>query len=287
MIGASELIIADSGRVYHLDLLPGEVAEKIILVGDPSRVDMIASYFDTIECNVTHREFHTITGTYKGKRVTAMSSGISSDNIDILMTELDALFNVDFATREIKEELTSLEIVRLGTCGVLQAEIALGDFVLSRKSIGLDGVINFYYGSDEYRDTDIEDSFISSLEWHSSLPRPYVVTASEELSDRFKDITVDGFTACGGGFFAPQGRTVRLKPIIDNMVERISDFDFNGLKITNFEMEGAALTAMCNMMGHKTTTICLAIAHRIHKDSSINYNNRMSKLIEKTLDILL
>ncbi len=287
MISESDLLITAEGRVYHLNLLPGEVSTKIIVVGDPSRVDMVANYFDTIECNITHREFHTITGSYKGNRITVMSSGISSDNIDIMMTELDALFNVNFNTREVKSELTELELVRIGTCGALQDSIELGDFVISRKGIGLDGVLNFYEGSEAVRIREIEEAFDEQLEYDSSLPYPYVVSSDSELTDRFSDIAVEGFTVCGGGFFAPQGRIVRLRPLIENMIEKIIAFDYNGLKITNFEMEGAALSGMAALMGHKATTICLAIAHRTKRESNIDYGTRMEELIVAVLNKLI
>lgn len=286
MIAASELLISDGGRVYHLNLLPEEVADKIILVGDPARVDQIAIFFDTIECNVTHREFHTITGIYKGKRISAMSTGISSDNVDILMTELDALFNIDFATREIKQYLRHLDIVRLGTCGAIQDDLELGDFILSRYSIGLDGMLNFYSGSEKCRYPAIEDSFVRHIDWSTHLPYPYVVKSSDELADRFCNFTVDGFTACAGGFFGPQGRKVRLDPAIDNMVEKVSSFCYNDLKITNFEMEGASVIAMAQMLGHRATTVCVAVAHRTKQESNIDYVVRMNELIGRTLAII-
>lgn len=286
MIGASELLLTDSGRIYHLNLLPSEVADKVILVGDPDRVNLIAKFFDSVECDITHREFHTITGTYKGKRVSAMSSGISSDNIDILITELDALFNVDFSTREIKRELRSLEIVRLGTCGALQDGIELGDYVLSRYSIGLDGMINFYGDSESHRELLIEAMFVEQMKWDKCLPYPYVVKSTDELSDRFSGFVRDGFTACAGGFFGPQGRTVRLRPTVSGMTEKLSLFKCNGMKITNFEMEGAAVSAMSSMLGHRSTTVCVVVAHRTKISSNIDYEARMVGLIIKTLDII-
>ncbi len=285
-ISESDLLITDEGRVYHLNLLPTDVAERIIVVGDPARVDMIAKYLDNIECDITHREFHTITGMYKEKRITIMSSGISSDNIDILMTELDALFNIDLGKREVKNTITPLEIVRIGTCGALQENIELGDFVISRYGMGLDGVLNYYENSESVRNSKIEDAFIQQTNWDKTVSRPYVVTSDEELTNRFKDISVDGFTVCGGGFFAPQGRIVRLRPAMEGMVDRITNFDYNGLKITNFEMEGAALSGMAALMGHKTTTICLAIAHRCKKASTVDYGNRMEELIISVLNRL-
>lgn len=286
MIADSELLISKDGRVYHLNLLPEEVADKIILVGDPARVDQIAKFFDRVVCDITHREFHTITGIYNGKRISAMSTGISSDNVDILMTELDALFNIDFVTREIKQHLHHLDIVRLGTCGAVQADLELGDFILSRYSIGLDGLLNFYKCSDVIRNSAIEESFVHQMGWGARLPYPYVVKSSDELADRFKGFTVTGFTACAGGFFGPQGRKVRLDPAIDDMVEKISAFRYNDLKITNFEMEGSAVIAMAEMLGHRATTVCVAVAHRTKMASNINYDERMNKLIERTLDMI-
>lgn len=286
MIKPSELLISEAGRIYHLNLLPSEVADKILLVGDPSRVNQIAAFFDTIECDITHREFHTITGTYQGKRLSAMSTGISSDNVDILMTELDALFNIDFSTREIKPQLRSLELVRLGTCGAIQEHLELGDFIVSRYSMGLDGMLNYYLGTDEYRHSSIEKSFISHMDWSPLLPYPYVVKSSPELADRFRSFAVEGFTACAGGFFGPQGRKVRLSPAVDDMVGKVASFRYNGLAVTNFEMEGAAVIAMAQMLGHKATTVCVAVAHRTKMASNIDYTERMNELIHKTLGII-
>lgn len=286
MIAASELIISEEGRVYHLDLLPSDVATKVILVGDPARVSQVATFFDTIECDITHREFHTITGTYKGKRISAMSTGISSDNVDILITELDALFNVDFATREIKSDLTSLDIVRLGTCGALQDDLELGDFILSRYSMGLDGLVNFYLDSDTVRCLDIERRFVEVMQWSDKLPYPYVVKSSDDLADRMSVFCREGFTACAGGFFGPQGRTIRLRPMVSDMVDRISEFEYDGKHITNFEMEGAAVMAMSLMLGHRAVTACVAVAHRKKHGSNINYTDRMNELIVKTLAII-
>lgn len=284
MISVSDLLISEEGRVYHLDLLPSEVAEKIILVGDPARVNMIANYFDEIECDITHREFHTITGTYKGKRISAMSTGISSDNVDILLTELDALFNIDFNTREVKETITKLDIIRLGTCGALQDDIELGDFVISQYSLGIDGMFNYYKEAKSVRLGDVEKEFIFHMNWSRELPYPYVVKSSSDLSDRFTDIAKKGFTICGAGFFAPQGRTVRLRPKITDMTDNLALFDYNGMRITNFEMEGAAVAAMSEAMGHRATTVCLVVAHRSKKSSNIDYNERMKELILSCLD---
>lgn len=284
MISASDLLISEQGRIYHLNLLPSEVAERVILVGDPARVDMIADYFDTIECDITHREFHTITGTYKGKRISAMSTGISSDNVDILLSELDALFNIDFATREVNENITNLDIVRLGTCGALQDNIDLGDFVISKYSLGLDGMFNYYKEAKSVRLGDVEKEFIFHMNWSRELPYPYAVKASSDLSNRFTDIAKDGFTVCGGGFFAPQGRRLRLRPLIADMTDKLAQFEYNGLRITNFEMEGAAVAAMSSAMGHRATTICLVVAHRVKRSSNIDYNERMKGLIKACLD---
>lgn len=285
-IAPSELLITDDGAVYHLNLKPENISDKIIIVGDPDRVNRIAKFFDSVEFDITHREFHTIGGVYKGKRITAMSSGISSDNIDILMTELDALVNVDFQTREIKKDLKSLDIVRLGSCGALQEDINIGDFILSRYSMSLDGMVNFYEGINKFRFPDIEDVFMRHVEWNGELPRPCVVKSSKELADKFTNFTYEGFTACAGGFFAPQGRIVRLQPLLDNFAERVSTFEYNGLKVSNFEMEGAAVITMARLLGHRATTICLAIAHRLKMDANMDYNKRMDELIIKTLDVV-
>lgn len=286
MILPSELLITDSGTVYHLNLKPEHISNKIILVGDPTRVDLIAKYFDKVDFDITHREFHTIGGTYKGKRITAMSTGISSDNVDILMTELDALVNVDLARREIKSNLQSLDIVRIGTCGALQDEYEFGDFIRSDYSMGLDGMANFYADINKYRLKDIEDAYMKHIGWVSDLPRPYVVKSSQEITDKFISFTKKGFTACAGGFFGPQGRVVRLNPIIDDLVGKTTSFDYKGMKISNFEMEGAAVSAMAHLLGHRATTICVVIAHRTKKETKLNYNDKIEELIVKTLDVI-
>ena len=282
----SELMITNEGAVYHLNLKPENISDKIILVGDPSRVTMIASHFDSIDFDITHREFHSIGGTYKGKHITAMSTGISSDNVDILMTELDALINIDFSTREIKPNLRALDIVRLGTCGALQDSLELGDFILSRYSMGLDGMVNFYADSKKYRFKEIETAYMQHMNWDSELPRPYVVKSSDELSDKFIPFATEGFTACAGGFFAPQGRVVRLKPTVENLVDKTISFEYNGMKVTNFEMEGAAVAAMAHLLGHRATTVCLAVAHRTKKAANTDYDVRMNELIIKTLELI-
>lgn len=284
MISPSDLLLTDDGKVYHLNLAPRDVAPNVILVGDPARVDLVASFFDSIECNITHREFHTITGWRKGKRISAMSTGISSDNVDILMSELDALFNIDLKTREVKQEITQLEVVRIGTCGILQDSIELGSFIMSAHAIGLDGMVSYYADSWRVRMKDVEQAFINELQWSGELPRPYAVRASEDMIKRFKPFTLSGCTVCGGGFFAPQGRTLRLKPTIEGMTDKLAQFHYGQLRITNFEMEGAALTAMCNMLGHKSVTICLGIAHRTKTTTNVNYQTRMAELIELVLD---
>lgn len=286
MILASELLLTDEGAVYHLNLKPEHISDKIILVGDPARVNLIAKQFDKIDFDITHREFHTIGGTYKGKRITAMSSGISSDNIDILMTELDALVNVDLTTREIKSHLRSLDIVRLGTCGALQDEYDFGDFILSDYSMGLDGMANFYADVNKYRFSEIEAAYMKHVGWQVGLPHPYVMKTSQEIADKFQSFTKKGFTACAGGFFGPQGRVVRLNPLIDNLVGKTTSFDYKGMKISNFEMEGAAVSAMAHMLGHRATTICVVIAHRTKKGTKLNYNDKIEELIVKTLDVL-
>ena len=285
MIPASELIINADGSVFHLHLRPEQVADKIVMCGDPGRVDMIASFFDTRECEVSSREFHTITGTYKGKRITALSHGIGPDNIDIVVTELDALKNVDFETREIRQEHHQLEMVRIGTCGGLQPFVPTGSSIVSEKSIGFDGVLNWYADRDKVSDLEFEKALTEYIKYPEKAAAPYVVGADDELAARIcGDDMVMGVTISAVGFYGPQGREVRLKIASPGINQRIGSFEYKGRKITNYEMESAPLAGFARMLGHKAVTVCSVVANRVAKNSSTEYKDAMKVLVQKVLD---
>lgn len=285
-IPSSELIINADGSIFHLHLKPEQLADIVILVGDPGRVAMIAEYFDTRECEVSNREFHTVTGTYKGKRMTVLSTGIGIGNIDICVAELDALANVDFATRRAKEEFRRLTLVRLGTSGAIQQDINVGDVVFSRTSLGFDGLLSYYEGRDSVCDLDLERAFMEHTSWYEKLPYPYFVNADKELYELFKDSTVEGITIAAPGFYAPQGRWVRLRPHDMELNAKIESFRFGERRITNFEMEGSALAGLSALLGHRATTICTIIAQRVAKDACTDYKPFVRRMIEMALDKL-
>lgn len=287
IIPSSELIINPDGSVFHLHLKPGQIADTIVLVGDPGRVETVAAYFDSREVEVASREFRTVTGSYKGKRLSVISTGIGTDNIDIVMTELDALVNINFNTSSIKPTKTRLTILRLGTSGALQPDIPLGAFVFARTSIGFDGLLNFYKGRDEVCEHDIESKFIEYVKWNELLPRPYFVNSDKELYELFSDKTVDGITISAPGFYAPQGRWVRLEPADTTLNEKIESFRYNGRCITNYEMESSAIAGLSMLMGHRAGTICTIIAQRAVKESNTDYSSYISSMIEMALSKLL
>lgn len=286
IIPASELILNDDGTIFHLHLLPEQIADIVILVGDPGRVALVSSFFDNIECDVANREFKTVTGTYKGKRMTVMSTGIGIGNIDISVTELDALANIDFETRQVKDEFRQLTLVRLGTSGAIQKDINVGDFVFSRTSLGFDGLLNYYKGRNDVCDLEIEKAFMAHTNWDELLPKPYFADADKGLWELFKDSTIEGITIAAPGFYAPQGRWVRLAPADIHLNEKIESFNFEGRRITNFEMEGSALAGMAALMGHRATTICTIIAQRIAKDACTDYKPFVKQMIQMALDKL-
>jgi uridine phosphorylase len=285
-IPASELIINEDGTIFHLHLLPEQIADIVILVGDPGRVEMVASFFDSRECEVANREFKTITGSYKGKRMTVLSTGIGIGNIDICVTELDALANIDFTTRQVKDNFRQLTLVRLGTSGALQSDIKVGEAIFSRTSVGFDGLLNYYAGRNEVCDLEIEKAFIEHTAWNELLPKPYFIDADSSLAELFKDVTREGITIAAPGFYAPQGRWVRLQPQDLTLNEKIESFDFGGRKITNFEMESSALAGMAALMGHKAATICTIIAQRIALDACTDYKPFVRQMIANALDKL-
>ena len=283
-IAESELIINSDGSIFHLHIRPEQLARNVILVGDPGRVAMFKPYFQTLECEGASREFVWATGVYNNSRITVLSTGIGTDNIDIVMTELDALANIDFATREVKPEHTTLNVVRLGTCGALQPEIPLGAFILSHISIGFDGLMNWYANREEVTNVDMEQAFMKHMNWPKDLPTPYFVSASQNLIDLFADSTVRGMTISSPGFYGPQGRVVRQGLAMPNMLEDIESFRYEDRKITNFEMEGSAIAGIAGHLGHEAITVCCAIAHRYLKDANTDYKPRVAQLVKLVLD---
>lgn len=281
----SELIINEDGSIFHLHLTPQQIADKIMLVGDPGRVSLVASYFDEKEFEVESREFKTITGTYKGKRLTVLSTGIGCDNIDIVMNELDALANIDFETRTEKDEHRTLTLVRIGTCGGLQPNTPTGTYIASMKSIGFDGLLNFYAGRNEVCDLPLEEAFKAHMNWSPLLAAPYVIDANAELIDRIAaNDMVRGITIACGGFFGPQGRELRIPLADPKQNEKVESFVYQGLHITNFEMESSALAGLSALLGHKAMTCCMVIANRLAKEVNANYKNSINGLIELVLD---
>lgn len=285
-IPSSELIINDDGSVFHLHILPEDLADTVIMMGDPGRVNTIAEHFDTIELDKQSREFHTITGTYHGKRVTAMSHGIGTDNIDIVMTELDALANIDFKTRLPKEEHRRLTILRIGTCGAAQPDIPLGSYILSHISIGFDGVLNWYKDGEKIFLMDFENAFIKHMDWPARYARPYFVRSSARIVERFQDWTVKGMTVSAPGFYGPQGRSVRLELTMPDLIEKLESFSYEGYRVTNIEMESSALAGLAALLGHDAATVCLAIANRHAKESNPDYKPLMAQLLRRALDTL-
>lgn len=285
----SELIINSDGSVFHLHVKPEQLADKVILVGDPGRVALVASHFDTKECDIESREFHTITGTYKGKRITVISTGIGCDNIDIVMNEVDALANIDFNTREERATLRQLEVVRIGTCGGLQLNTPAGTFICAEYSIGFDGLLNFYAGRNAVCDLQIERALLNHLGWSGNMcqPAPYVVAADKELVERIaKNDMVRGFTVACGGFFGPQGRELRIPLADPHQNEKIESFEYNGMRINNFEMESSALAGLAKLMGHKATTVCMVIANRRAQKADTGYKSHIDDLIKLVLERL-
>ena len=284
---ASQLIINADGSAFHLHLQPQFLADKVILVGDQNRVDMVASFFDegSIECDVQSREFHTITGRYHGKRISCISTGIGTDNCDIVMNEIDALANIDFATRTEKTEKRSLEIVRVGTCGGMQEDIPLGTFLVSEKSIGFDGVLAFYEGRDEVCDLGFENALVDFIHYPAKAARPYVVAANKDLVNRIAgNDMMRGCTIAANGFYGPQGRVLRVGLAVPDINERISDFRYEGQRITNYEMEGSCIAGLALHMGHRAMTVCCVIAQRKAEAANTDYKPRIKQLIQTVLE---
>lgn len=287
MIQPSELIINADGSIFHLHLKPEQIADNIILVGDPGRVLLISQLFTDIECHVQNREFVSVTGKYNKKRITAVSTGIGTDNIDIVVNELDALANIDLATREIKAEHRTLNFVRIGTSGGLQNYLDVNSFVVSRKAIGFDGLLNFYAMRDEVSDIPFEQAFKKHTGWSEKLTSPYVVDCSEKLFMKvYQEGTIPGVTISAPGFYGPQGRVLRL-PLADPLLnEKIESFSFEGQRITNFEMECSAIYGLSKLLKHEALTVCLIIANRLEKKANGNYHQSMERMIKFVLDRL-
>lgn len=281
----SELIINPDGSSFHLHLKPEHLADKVILVGDPGRVPVVAAHFDEIENDVASREFRTITGTYKGKRISVQSTGIGCDNIDIVLNELDALANIDFEKRTEKPEHRELTIVRIGTCGGLQPNTPVGTFIASVKSIGFDGLLNYYAGRNEVCDLELEEAFKKHMDWNPQKGAPYVIDANAELIDRVAgEDMVRGITIACGGFYGPQGRELRIPLADPKQNEKIEAFEYGGLRITNFEMESSAVAGLSRLLGHKAMTCCMVIANRLAKEANTGYKNSIDDLIKIVLE---
>lgn len=284
----SELIINDDGSAFHLHVRPEQIAHKIILVGDPARVNAIAAHFSDVECDISNREFHTITGTYQGKRLSAISTGIGCGNIDIVVNELDALTNIDFTTRQDKPATVSMDLVRLGTCGGLQPDTPLGAYVCSMRSIGLDGLLNFYDSRQRVCDTALEDAFVNHMGWNSGwrcAVSPYAAIENESLSLRIagKEM-VKGITISAGGFYAPQGRCLRAIPADSTQNAKLENFNYKGKRIVNYEMEGAALAGLAAILGHKAACVCMVVANRRRQEALTGYKEKIDNLIQLVLD---
>lgn len=285
-IAESELIINGDGSVFHLHILPEQLADTVILVGDRARVEMFRKYLTDIESETSSREFVSLTGRYNGKRMTVLSTGIGIGNIDITMNELDALANVDFKTREVKPEHRTLTILRLGTCGAIQPDIPIGAYIFSKYSIGTDGIINWYANREAVTDTDMEEAFKKHIGATPHIGTPYFAKASEKLIEKFKDSTVMGMTIAAPGFYGPQGRVLRMPLALPDMIEDFESFRYGDERITNFEMEGSAIAAMGRHLGHECGTVCCAIAHRYHKASNPDYKPLVEGLVKLVLDKL-
>ena len=283
----TELILNPDGSIYHLKLLPGDIADTIILAGDPDRVQIISSFFDRVEMKKQKREFITHTGVYRGTRISAISSGIGTDNIDIVVNELDALANIDMKSREVKKEHRTLKLIRIGTSGALQKDIPVDSFVISEKAIGFDGLLNFYAGRDKICDTGFERAFTEAVDWNRNFAVPYVVPASDKLFRKFSgNSIIPGVTISAPGFYAPQGRMLRLQPADPLLNKKIEEFRYGNYRITNFEMESSAIYGLSKLLGHEAITICAIIANRSTRTYSTRHEQTMEKLIGTVLDCL-
>lgn len=283
-IASSELIINSDGSIFHLHIKPSELADTVILVGDPGRVELVSSFFESKEFTRSSREFVSVTGRYRGKRITVLSTGIGTDNIDIVLNELDALANIDFDSRKPKKEHKRLKILRIGTSGAIQPDIPLGSYVLSHISVGCDGLLNWYQGREKVTIKEMEEAFVKHVGWLSTLPAPYFAKASNVLVDALKDFTIPGVTISASGFYGPQGRVLRLPLSMPDMVSKFESFRFENYRITNFEMEGSAIAGLSAHLGHHAATVCCIIANRHLQESETNYKPFIEKLIQLSLE---
>ena len=285
-IPSSELIINSDGSIFHLHIKPEELADTVILVGDPGRVELVSSFFESREFVRSSREFVTVTGKYKGKRITVLSTGIGTDNIDIVVNELDALANIDLKTREPKKEHKRLTLLRIGTSGAIQPDIPIGSFVLSHISVGCDGLLNWYANRDSVSQLDMEQAFVKHFDWPRNLPTPYFAKSSDRMIKLFEKETIKGVTISASGFYGPQGRVLRLPLAMPDMVSKFESFRFNGDRITNFEMEGSAIAGLCALLGHDAATVCCIIANRHLHESQPDYKPYIKKLVTLALEKL-
>lgn len=282
-IPSSELPLQSDGAIYHLNLHPEELADNVVLVGDPGRVAMISGMFDTVEVRKQNRELITHTGTFKGKRVSVISTGMGTDNIDIVLTELDALVNIDLETRTVKEEHRTLNLVRIGTSGALNADIECGSFVASAFGLGIDGMLRFYDMGNLIRE-DMVEAFVRHTDWDKRLPYPYCTPASQMLLERIAYDMTKGITVSAPGFFGPQGREVRAALMFPELNHKIETFEYQGMSITNMEMECSAICGLGNLLGHHPMTVCLIIANRVTGKFLDSYRDRMEELCRTVLD---
>ena len=284
---ASELIINPDGSAFHIHIKPADLADKIILVGDPGRVALVASHFDRVEAESSNREFRSVTGSRGGCRMTVLSTGIGCDNIDIVMNELDALANIDFATRRLRPGHRTLEIVRVGTCGGLQPFTPIGTFICSEKSVGIDGLLNYYAGRDAVCDTAFEEAFKAHMQWSDRHCSPYVVNADRGLLEAIgRDDMVRGVTVSAGGFYGPQGRELRVPLADPRQNEKIESFDYRGYKLTNYEMESSAVAGLAALLGHRALTVCMVIANRLAREADTSYKNSIDDLVSTVVSRL-
>ncbi len=284
IIPRSELIINKDGSIFHLHLKSEHIAKDIILVGDPGRVEIVSSYFDKVEFKIQNREFLTHTGYYNNKHISVISTGIGTDNIDIVVNELDAIVNIDFEKRIIKNKHTSLNFIRIGTSGALQTDVPVDSFLMSKMAIGFDGMLNYYANRNKVSKLEIEKAFVKFTNWNKQLAAPYFVEASTKLINQFGEGIKKGITISAPGFYGPQGRQLRLVTADPLLNDKITDFDFNGEKITNYEMESSAIFGLSKLLGHNAATICAIIANRVKKEYSNDYKPIIKKLIEHVLE---
>jgi len=284
MIGESELILNSDGSIFHLHLRPEHIADTVLLVGDQDRVDMISKYFDKVEFKVQNREFKTHTGIYKGKRISVVSTGIGTDNIDIVLNELDAICNIDLETRTVKSNHCKLNLIRIGTSGALQGDIPVDTPVITKMAIGFDGLLNFYRNRDSISNIEIENAFVKHTHWNLKLAAPYFIEGSQRLIDKIGFDMLKGLTISAPGFYGPQGRVLRLPLVDEHLNDKISAFRFNDMRINNFEMESSAIYGLSKLLGHEALTVCMVIANRIRKEYSKNYKKGVEQLVLLVLD---